>query len=641
MSYFPPKSVYPNNYDDDSTLFLVFDSSETTTTEENQAWAEDISIKPVDAAKPEQWAENGYANINGELFYYAKVGKDSNGKINKLKKCLRNLGGDKTKYNPINSEVRGYVVAEHHHQLVDAIIKIEKFVGENFSEDQATLDWRIRHLQSIPAIFDDFSCPDVTFDVITLESNPETGTIIQYEITIDGEYSSFKLDFGDGDFTTTTTSGTKRYAPNSKIDPAISVTNTRCTIIQTPIIREESAEPQITPDQEPFSIKIPTLPDIPNVVFPNIPTPSIPFNLPPIVLPCVEGGPTNINIGDIPSVITITPVDIPSLITIAPSVITITPIEIPSVITFVDSPEIPSVVVFIDAPEIPSIINFGTFPTIPTISIGAFPAAPVISIGGFPAPPTIEFGSMPSFPSIEFGAPPDISIEFGSPPALNIDYGSSPEITVNWGSVPTLECVVTLTCPGGGGGGFAAQSFEENFKDTIEPLTVDIGNNFNIPSEINLIVPKIPDVKVIHDIPTAIEIISPKIPLPERISIVAESNIPSVIEIKGYDIPKTIILDASNLPKSIPIEVPDNFPKSIKIDASDIPSVMHVIGIPQTIEIKGIPEYLELKMPENPEVELVYKGSPIPLDVKVHLDISSIASDELKKNCVAIVPCTP
>jgi hypothetical protein len=42
-------------------------------------------------------------------------------------------------------------------------------------------------------------------------------------------------------------------------------------------------------------------------------------------------------------------------------------------------------------------------------------------------------------------------------------------------------------------------------------------------------------------------------------------------------------------------------------------------------------------MPDNPEIELVYKGAPI--DVKINLDISRLTGDPDSGNCVAIVPC--
>ena len=165
-NYFPPSPNYPTSYDNEYTLFLVYNTSETITTADNLPWDDEILIKPVAADQNEIWADNGFANIDGELFYYDAVEKDINGKIFKFKRCARNLGGTHTKHNKIGSEVRGFVIAEHHNQLADAIINIENFVGENFSTDKNTLDWRIRHLQSLPTIYDDFTCPDVSFDFI-------------------------------------------------------------------------------------------------------------------------------------------------------------------------------------------------------------------------------------------------------------------------------------------------------------------------------------------------------------------------------------------------------------------------------------------------------------------------------------------
>jgi hypothetical protein len=640
--YFPPKPRYPKDYDNDHTLYLVFDTSETTTSKENLAWSTTVEINPVGENEAEIWAENGYANIEGELFYYSKVEKNEYGKIIKFKNCIRNLGGEKTKYTNKGAEVRGYVVAEHHNQLVDAIINIEKFVGEDFSEDKKTLDWRIRNLNSIPVIFDDFSCPDVTFTLRTVSTDPATGTIVQYDIAIEGQYTSFRLDFGDGDFTTTQTSGTKTYSVNSKIDPVVSVANSRCSIIQTPIIREEGSEPQSGEEEEVFTIRIPTLPDIPNIVFPNIPVPSIPFTLPPIVQPCLGSvGSTNISVPSIinivppiPSLITITDIDIPSVI------VFVDPPEIPSVIVFVDPPEIPSIITFIDLPEIPSVITFGEVDIPTVINFGAFPAAPTINIGPFPAPPTItgtiNFGAPPTIPDVNFGSPPDITVEFGSPPDVMVDFGSPPEIRVAWGNVPTLECTVTVVCDGGGGGGAFAPLSTDPFDSSEESasLKANYNTNFTIPSEIKVVMPNdMPNIIVAHDIPATISITAPKF---DDIKVV--DDLPEFIELRD-SLPKTIFLEGKNIPEFIDLRVPDNFPSIIKIDASDIPSVINVVGIPPVIEIKGMPSYLELKMPENPQVEMVYKGSPVPIDLKIHLDISEAMSNSPNKNCVAIVPC--
>jgi hypothetical protein len=83
-NYFPPAPVYPKNYDSDETLYLVYNTSETVSSEVNLPWSDEIPIVPVSATTAEQWAKNGFANIDGELFYYDSVGYDENGKINKM-----------------------------------------------------------------------------------------------------------------------------------------------------------------------------------------------------------------------------------------------------------------------------------------------------------------------------------------------------------------------------------------------------------------------------------------------------------------------------------------------------------------------------------------------------------------------------
>ena len=96
---FPPIPVYPKKYDTDRTLYLVYNTSETITTSDNHPWEANIEIYPVAADENEIWANNGYANISGELFYYGGVLKNDNDKVYKLTNCTRNLGGTKTKYN--------------------------------------------------------------------------------------------------------------------------------------------------------------------------------------------------------------------------------------------------------------------------------------------------------------------------------------------------------------------------------------------------------------------------------------------------------------------------------------------------------------------------------------------------------------
>ena len=295
-NYFPPTSTYPTNYDTAYNLFLVYNTSETILTNENMPWAEEINIKPVAPDADEICATNGFANIGGELFYYDTVDYDINGKINTFKRCARNLGGTHTKHNLAGTDVRGFVIAEHHNQIVDAILNIEKFVGYNFTPDITTLDWKIRHLQQLPIIFDDFTCPNISFDFYILSDDPATGITAQYTIIVDGIFTTYSLDFGDGQSTTTSTSGTHVYAPNATIDPIVTVSNSNCTIVQSPIQRTVAKEPNpIIPT--PFNIPIPIIPIITIPHIPHIPIISNIPVLPPIVFPCVEFpqiGPVNI-----------------------------------------------------------------------------------------------------------------------------------------------------------------------------------------------------------------------------------------------------------------------------------------------------------------------------------------------------------
>src|SRR3989304_606611 len=184
MFPFPPSPVFPEAIDSDTTLFLVYNTTETRLAVDNEAWSEEIEIVPVDADKSEIWADNGFGNINEELFYYDAVEKNFDGKIYKLKRIGRNLGGDRPSFNKAGTWVRSFVIAEHHNQLVNAICKVEKFVGENFSELEETLDWRIRNLETLGVIFDDFGCPIVDFIFNIIEDDPTTGVLSRYTIQI-------------------------------------------------------------------------------------------------------------------------------------------------------------------------------------------------------------------------------------------------------------------------------------------------------------------------------------------------------------------------------------------------------------------------------------------------------------------------
>jgi hypothetical protein len=211
---------------------------------------------------------------------------------------------------------------------------------------------------------------------------------------------------------------------------------------------------------------------------------------------------------------------------------------------------------------------------------------------------------------------------------------------------------VSISCPSGSGftkNRFDSQSLDDNFIDDFDEnqaMQVQIDNSeLGIPSEIKIIAPEFPDIKITHNIP---EVISVQSTLPSRIELYQENPIlhaheiklindvlPNTIEIKADNIPKSIKLDSSSLPSSISLAVPD-FP-SIKIDASGIPDSIKVVGIPDSIEIKMPSEITaKLELPENLEVPLVYRGGPVP----IQFDASNLSGGD-GAPCFQLVPCDP
>ena len=310
---FIPQPIYPLGIDSDYTLYKVHNTTESFLVVDNEAWSEIIYIEGYKNTNliEDPWPDNGFATIEGELLYYRRVDKDyQTGKVVALKDCIRNIGGKPTRYNLAGVSIRGLVVAEHHNQLAQAIVNIENFIGIDFDEDQKTLDWKIRNLFNTPPIFDDYGCPDVNFSVITLSKDPNSGTVISYNLKITGGYKNFKIDFGDGTSTTNELTGTHLYATSVQIDPVVNVETNNCNIVQTPTIRNNPNEPTLPVAPEPVFIQIPECPALPplDITIPQVPDAII--NLPPIIFPNFDIGIPNINI---PSIISVVP-PIPSQI---------------------------------------------------------------------------------------------------------------------------------------------------------------------------------------------------------------------------------------------------------------------------------------------------------------------------------------
>ncbi len=608
---FPPLPAYPNAIDSDYTLFLVYNTSESKLVADNSAWAQELSIVPVEAGKPEVWANNGFATISGELFYYDSVAFNSNGKVNKLKGCARSLpGGEHTQFNPKGTWVRGMVVAEHHNQLVDAILATQNFIGFNFDPRHPTLDWRIRNLQALDVIFDDFACPDVNFTFNITQNDPVKGITAEYlvEFTTPATNNSYRLDFGDGQFTTTEFSGTHQYALNARVDPVVTCTNDQCQTIITPVERSNPAEPP--PAVNPvFEIPVPEFPNVPDFTFVpcNVPPPDI--NLPPLVIPCIsiEG-----QIGPIPSVITgpdinmvsnvvihgpdnpvqilfssveITGTNIPSIILIDPPVPPTIIIDPPIPPTIVIVPPASSIVMALDATDMPRLeVDWSNMPQ---MNFNLTMARQVRKPTLFAADPHLvkEFGTefadlfeAADTTTVEYetvGIPSEIALI--APDGIKLDMRDMPKIQIDTSDVniPPVKLVV----------------------DGILPTQINL-NGDTLPDSIDLVytghaipvrVEPMPALKVEHTIPTTISVEMSR-PIPEKL--VVEHNIPDRIILEG--------------PASIPLVLPKDI---------------------------GIPVIFPDKMPEIP---LVYNGAPI--EVKITMDpIIDKAADG--RNCVMITPC--
>lgn len=604
MFPFPPEPAFPEGIDSDQTLFLVYNTTESKLNEDNPPWSSEIDIVPVGKNEPEIWADNGFGTISGELFYYDGVKKDVNGKVKKLIRAGRNLGGEKTRFNHAGTMVRGFVIAEHHNQLVDAICRIEKFVGSNFTPLKETLDWRIRNLQELSIIFDDYACPDVIFNFNIVENDPETGILAEYLIEvapIGGTITAFRLDFGDGDFTTTDLSGTHRYSLNADIDPVLTISNDKCQIVVTPAERENPNEPTSTasPTVEmtfPEDIEFPDFTTVPC----EVPEPEL--NVPSIVLPCVS---IDGQIGPIPSVI------------LGPDLNLMSNVNI----TGLD------------------------FPLILVSHVSIESDFPIIMVSH------VSIDSIPSVIILDPPIPSVISIE--QPVSLiGIDWGVTPEIGIDWTGQPQLSVQVALTQPTSRRQTQVdpdiISELGEEFRSLLEDPVVEY-EPLGIPERIELIPPNKEDLQIKYEGPERIllempkemprefelkipkgfgkdiKIVGPEKPLPESINLVSELKIPSKISLEH------------NLPEVIQLEAP----KNLTIDVN-IPDYLSVKGIPDIIEVMGnIPSVIQMVMPENPEVEMVYRGSPI--EMKISMDTSSLMTEDEegnKRQCFMLVPCS-
>lgn len=506
-----PSPVFPVALDNDYTLFLTHESTQSLLAEDLNADATEIAIIPVTANDPEVWPDNGFITIENELIYYDASEKNNDDKICRLIRCLRKLEG-KLSEGQAGTPVYGMVVAQHHNQLADAIINIERTLGDiailegkipvgvqkmrgTHTDGTMSLHRSMMSLMGAAPAADDI-CPDVSFTFTTL-----TSTLAEYCVRIQGDFDTYQLDFGDGTSTNDTFEGTHTYSFPPSATPSVTVTNDGCTIVLTP----ETSQPgynvaDISPPAVSFAVPIPDAPNFPLFITPKQICPGPILQLPPIAQPCVQ------------------------------------------------------------------------------LSTSCCP---------------ISFGNLIS----------DIRVS-----CIGCCLPSS--ISVIWGVPPVVSCIVEIKCPTYSTSctsnnwtannnwtppGFAAnlpESGEDGFQDGFDmediPVTME---ELGIPREINLR----------HNLHEGVRLIG---------------EVPDTITIIATDIPKSIPIDASSLLTTrILVEPAPNFPKVLKVD---MPDTLKVTGFPTSIPLIFSQEYIQLRMPENPVVDMRYTGGPI--DVRVELD---------------------
>lgn len=363
-----PEIIFPLGLDSDYTLFNVHNSTQSILAANLSAKDNKIQIVPRNSNDPDCWPANGFITIKNEVIYYDDVERNENGKVFKLLKCLRGVESKARDYSK-STPVFGFVMAQHHNQLVDAILRIEETIGDinemfemrmqnnTFALTQATeplgfessLHKSMASLMGCAPVGDD-TCPDVEF-----EFNLISATEGEFCLRIFGTYTSFSIDFGDGNTTTTQFSGTHTYGGGGPFNPTVTVTAPNCVIVQQPTTPDEACDaPTLPTTAVPFNVVIPTVPDFPQFVTPTQSCPGPLFNLPPIIFP--EFNPCDF----IPTIIlpsVAISLDIPPITVNILSDISIVGCCMPSEISIIGCCDIPSEISLICASATPSCTN--------------------------------------------------------------------------------------------------------------------------------------------------------------------------------------------------------------------------------------------------------------------------------------------
>jgi hypothetical protein len=295
-----PSIRFPYDVDSAHSLFKVFNNTQSVlSTNLNPT---DTTIAIIPAEGDEIWPENGFVTLPNELVYYDEVGYDENGKINSLKRCNRAIEGIAKDY-VAGTHVYGMVVSQQHNQLVEAIIAIERNIGElsdsitrtpiNFNSMPDTLQVNMNHLLGLNPVIDD-SIPQIEFE-FNVGIPVAGGTQAEFCVRVFpwNPNWTYELDFGDGTTESTLFQGTHQFAPGGPYTPTVTiVTDTATLVIQAHTVDQGcDVIPSVTSPVDPFHIPIPDVPDFPSFIAPIMSCPGPLLNLPPYSIPSITISP--------------------------------------------------------------------------------------------------------------------------------------------------------------------------------------------------------------------------------------------------------------------------------------------------------------------------------------------------------------
>ena len=221
-----PLQMFPQAQDSVENLHEVFNTSEARLIEAFGLQDDVLYIQPREWTDPQRWShKGGFINVEGELIYYKEVALENSPnppdtsapysfftdpdvsdedkaqyqRVTAFKNLVRIQGfsstGPRSHYP--GEWVRGYVMAEHHNALKQAVLGIETLIGVDNSTDHASIDYRLRDLADLDAEPDDTDCPYGVFWYKVLEDN-EASQKVQFFITIIGDYDSFSFKPEEG-----------------------------------------------------------------------------------------------------------------------------------------------------------------------------------------------------------------------------------------------------------------------------------------------------------------------------------------------------------------------------------------------------------------------------------------------------------